>query len=317
MLTRPTLITGARGFAGGHLLDRLSGEQLIGWHRPGTAVQPASPSIRWHPVDVRVRPMVDAAIAADPPARIYHLAGLSHLGSAWTDVVPHLETSILGTHYLLDAVRRAGLPCRILVVSSAQVYAPSDRPIDETMPLRPETPYGLSKLGQEQLALRSIEEDGLEVVVARPFNHAGPRQEQGFVVSSFARQIAMIEAKLAEPVIHVGNLDTRRDISDVRDVVEAYERLMNAGVVGRAYNVCSGHTARIGDVLDELLRLSRTPVRVEVDQTRLRPRDTPVFAGDPSRIRTELGWTCRRPLSDTLRDTLEGWRAHVAGRTFA
>jgi GDP-4-dehydro-6-deoxy-D-mannose reductase len=313
---RPTLITGAAGFAGGHLIERLADEPLIGWHRPGSPAPAQSPNVSWRAVDIRVGASVADAIAANPPARVYHLAGIPHVGSAWADVVPSLETNVMGTHHLLEAVRRAGLPCRVLVVSSAMVYAPSASPIDETMPLRPTMPYGLSKLAQEQLALRAHDEDALEVIVARPFNHVGPRQDPGFAVSSFARQIAMIEARRAEPVIRVGNLDTRRDITDVRDVADAYARLMEAGVTGRAYNICSGHAVRIGDILEKLRGLSTASVRVEIDPTLLRPADPPVFVGNGSRIREEVGWVRRRSLDETLRDTLDAWRREFAD-TFA
>ena len=317
MLDRPTLVTGARGFAGGHLLERLSGERIVAWYRPGQAVPSDSGTLRWRPVDIRVRQMVDEAIVADGPARIYHLAGLPHVGAAWSDVVPALETNVLGTHRLLDAVRRSAVPCRILIISSAQVYAPGPDLIDETAAVRPATPYGVSKLAQEQLALRSIDEDHLEIIVARPFNHVGPRQDPNFAVSGFARQIAAIEAGLAEPTIRVGNLDTFRDITDVRDVVGAYERLMTAGAAGRLYNICSGRAVRIGDVLEELLSLSREHIGIEVDASLLRPNDPAMFVGDATRIRTELGWTPQHSLSETLHDTLKAWRRQVAAQPFA
>jgi GDP-4-dehydro-6-deoxy-D-mannose reductase len=175
----------------------------------------------------------------------------------------------------------------------------------------PANPYGLSKLAADDLALRAAAEDGLDVIVARPFNHAGPRQSAEYVVSSFARQIARIEAGLAPPVIHVGNLDARRDLTDVRDVVAAYERMMDAAPIGRPYNICSGRAWRIADLLDELRQLSAVQVRIEVDEQRLRPADIPVIQGDATRIRTELGWTPRIKVEETLHDTLVWWREQV------
>ncbi len=245
------------------------------------------------------------------PSQIFHVAGASLVASSWTSAVPHLRTNVLGTHHVIDALRRSGRACRLLVVSSSQVYQASDDPIDENVPLVPATPYGLSKLAQDRLAHRAWEEDGLDVVIARPFNHAGPRQTADFVVSNFARQIARIEEGLMAPELRVGNLDARRDMTDVRDVVEAYDLVMAGAPAGRPYNICSGRAWKVGDLLDELLHTARVPVRVVVDDTRLRPIDVPVVQGDASRIRSELGWTPRIRVEQMLSDTLEWWRAEA------
>jgi len=307
-----TLVTGAGGFAGGHLLDRLIGQHVIAWHRPGSPIPPASSDVTWRPVDVDDAAAVMEAIVQDRPSKVFHLAGATHAGHAWMNVVPYLETNVLGTHHLLEALRRLDSRTRILVVSSALVYQTGPNKIDESAPLQPETPYGMSKLAQEQLALEAMKADGLEILIVRSFNHVGPRQGASFAVSSFARQIAMIEAGRAAPVIRVGNLEASRDITDVRDVVDAYERVMNDGAVGRPYNVCSGRAVRMRDVLDELRGLSRVAVSVEVDTTLLRPTDPAVFIGNGSRILDELGWRPRRPLSETLVEMLEDWRARIA-----
>jgi GDP-4-dehydro-6-deoxy-D-mannose reductase len=309
------LVTGAAGFAGSHLLDRLigSGAPIVGWYRPDMP-PPARADVQWRGVELTDRASVAAAIAEDTPAQIYHLAGAPSVETSWTNAVPHLRINALGTHHLLEAVRIAGLPCRVLVVTSAQVYETREQALDEDSRLRPSTPYGLTKLAQDELA-RQAAAEGIDAIVARPFNHVGPRQTAGFAIASFARQVARIEAGLDASVMRVGNLEPRRDLSDVRDVADAYVRLMAKGVSGRAYNVCAGTAHRIGDVLDTLLRLATVSVTRETDAARLRPNDVPVVLGDATRIRSEIGWSPRIPFETTLRDTLDWWRAEVrAGR---
>jgi GDP-4-dehydro-6-deoxy-D-mannose reductase len=306
------VITGATGFAGRHLVRRLGqGIRLIGWHRPGG--QPPDPSmpITWREVDMLDGAAVASAVNRDRPSQIYHLAGAPHVGASWQNAVLPLRVNVMGTHQLLDAVRRARRPCRVLVVSSSQVYHPADEPLDEQARLVPVSPYGASKLAADELARRAVVEDKLEVVIARPFNHAGPGQSSAYVVSSFAWQIARIEAGLAPPEIQVGNTETRRDLTDVRDIVDAYVRLMAGGRAGVPYNVCSGRAWRVGDLLDELLHQSTVKVRVQVDPARLRPHDSAVFQGDATRLRTELGWTPSIRLEQTLGDTLEWWRKEI------
>jgi GDP-4-dehydro-6-deoxy-D-mannose reductase len=316
MTVGTTLVTGATGFAGGHLLDSLTDHApVVAWYRPEGHPPDPNRHLDWRAVDLLDPAAVADSIEDTMPAVIYHLAGAPQVDTSWASVVPHLRTNMLGTHHLLEAVKQLGRPCRVLVVSSAQIYQVSDEPLDESAPLIPPSPYGLSKLAQDQLALRACQDEGLDVVIARPFNHAGPRQRAAFAVSSFARQIARIEAELAPPVLAVGNLDTRRDLTDVRDVVDAYRVMMATAAAGRPYNICSGRAWKIGDLLEELLHFSRVRIAVTVDEQRLRPSDVPVVQGDASRIRAELGWEPRIPVEQTLSDTLEWWRNEtLAGR---
>jgi GDP-4-dehydro-6-deoxy-D-mannose reductase len=310
--TGPTLVTGATGFVGSHLLDRLADEAaVVAWHRPDGREPDATRHVDWRAVNLLNADDVRAALEDVMPSRIFHIAGAADVGSSWKNVVPHLQTNVLGTHHVLEAVRLASWVCRVLVVSSAHVYHHGDEPIDESAPLLPDTPYGLSKLAQDQLALRAVTEDDLDVVIARPFNHVGPRQRPDFAVSSFARQIALIEAGRAPATIRVGNLDARRDITDVRDVVEAYHLLMQAAPAGRPYNISSGRAWKIRDLLEELRQMSQVPVTIEIDETRLRPNDMPVVQGDATRIRAELGWMPRIPVEQTLADTLGWWREQI------
>src|SRR5262249_33306088 len=205
-------------------------------------------------------------------------------------------------------LRRAGLTCRVLVTGSALVYRQSGEAISEDSPIGPFSPYGVSKLAQEMLAARA---DMCSMIITRPFNHAGPGQSATFATSSFARQVAEIEAGLREPVVTVGNLEARRDITDVRDVVRAYVLLMERGQPGRPYNVCRGQAYRIGDLLDILVGLSGAPIDVRIDPARVRPLDNPLLLGDGSRIAAEAGWRPTIPIQQTLRDLLEYWRGRL------
>jgi GDP-4-dehydro-6-deoxy-D-mannose reductase len=199
----------------------------------------------------------------------------------------------------------------VLVTGSATVYAPSATPLREDDPLAPASPYAVSKLAQEQLAARGWTEDGIDVILTRPFNHTGPRQRPAFAAPGFARQIALIERGAIDPLIKVGNLDTARDLTDVRDVVRAYALLMERGTPGTVYNVASGIARSMRAVLDALVTRSRVPVRISVDPERLRPRDTPVIVGDASRLRTATGWAPAIAFDRMLDDLLEYWRAAV------
>jgi len=308
-----TVVTGGAGFVGRYLIARLAGQgPLVGWHRPASRPPDDGLPLTWTPVDITDRAAVAAAIDAHRPARIFHLAGVANVGESWQTSGHHLRANALGTHHLLDAIRVAARPCRLLVVSSALIYRPSDRPLDEDAAFGPLSPYGFSKLAQDQLAIRAAHEGHLDVVVARPFNQIGPRQAAAFALSSFARQIARIEAGLEPAELSVGNLEARRDIIDVRDVVTAFERLMTRGVAGRAYNICSGRAWRIGDLLDVLLGSSTQRIRVTVDRGRLRPTDAPLLQGSAERVRQEVGWTPTIPVEQSLRDMLSWWREAVA-----
>jgi GDP-4-dehydro-6-deoxy-D-mannose reductase len=289
------LVTGAAGFVGSHLMDRLPG--AVGWSR--------------HDVDLLNRNALRAGIQALKPSVVYHCAGAPHVAHSWSDTTRPLANNVLATHYLLDALRRVGRPCRVLVPGSAYVYRGSDAPVSETADIAPANPYALSKLAQEQLGVRSVEEDGIEVIVTRSFNHTGPRQVPSFAAPAFARQLACIEAGLEPPIIYVGNLDTRRDVTDVRDTVRAYELLVQRGRPAIAYNVCSGVGRSIGELLDGLRSRVPVPVSIELDPARLRPNDTPSLVGDPSRLHADTGWVPEISFDTMLDDLVEYWRESV------
>jgi GDP-4-dehydro-6-deoxy-D-mannose reductase len=306
------LVTGATGFAGSHLVEDLlrTTPAVAAWSNPrGAAVVDHDPRVHWQAVSLLDRRAVFSAIDALKPSVVYHCAGAADVGTSWDDPVKPLQVNALGTHYLLDAVKEASLGCPVLVPGSALVYRPSLEAISEESPIGPSSPYGFSKLAQEMIGAQS---SWCPVFLARPFNHAGPRQSTAYVTSSFARQIAGIEAGLVPAVVNVGNLDARRDITDVRDTVRGYRLLVEKGKSGRPYNVCSGRAYRIGDLLELLLKLSSTSIRIAVDPSRMRPSDNPVVAGNPARMANDVGWHASIPIEQTLEDLLDYWRLKVA-----
>ena len=303
-------MTGAAGFAGSHLLDRLlqSHERVLAWSNPASGREHHAPGVQWEAVDLVDLASIERALSASRPSVIFHCAGIAQVAESWSQADLALRVNAFGTYLLLEAVRRCGLESPVLVVGSALVYRPSTSALDEDDPLGPRDPYGISKLAQELVAMRAA----TPVLIARPFNHAGPRQPSSFVTSSFARQIAEIEAGLAEPVLRVGNLDAQRDVTDVRDIVRGYEVLVARGRQRVPYNLCSGQAYRVGDLLDLLLEMSRVEVRVEHDPSRLRPSDNPLVQGDASRITADTGWRAEITIEQTLSDLLDWWRAQVA-----
>ena len=306
-MSNVVLVTGAGGFAGSHLVEHLRASPK---QRRGEGGSSSDRVVAWtrQIVDLLDRDRVRAAIRELRPAQIYHCAGVPHVAESWRDTAQPLEGNVLATEHLFDALRSEGIRCRILVPGSATVYAPSSEPISETDPIAPASPYAISKLAQEQLALRAIQEDGLDVVLTRSFNHTGPRQTPAFVAPSMARQIALIERGQLEPVIKVGNLDAQRDVTDVRDVARAYAALMQSGKTGVVYNVASGLARSIRSILEALVSRSKMPVRIEVDHTRMRPNDVPVVVGNHSRLTESTEWHPQVSFDQMLDDLLSYWR---------
>ena len=303
------LVTGGGGFAGSHLIEHLTRQTpIVAWTRsnpPDTVAALAT----WNRVDLLDRDRVRHEIARLQPRRIFHCAGASHVGASFHNTAEPLRNNVLATHYVLDAARRAGEACRVLITGSATVYAASSSPLREDDDVRPTSPYGFSKLAQEQVGLDVLADDRLEVIVTRSFNHTGPRQRASFAAPGFAQQIALIERGTAEPVIRVGNVDTIRDLTDVRDTVRAYALLMERGTPGTVYNVASGIGHSIRALLDAIISRSRIPVDIVIDSERLRPQDTPVLVGDASRLRGATGWKPAIPFDRMIDDLLVYWRS--------
>lgn len=309
-MTAIPLITGATGFAGGHLLRSLvdEGQRVHAWAHPSGRPAEQRSGVEWRAVDLLNRAAVGEALRQAAPSVIYHCAGIADVHGSWDARARALRINAIGTHHLLEAARESGFDCRVLVTGSALVYRPSMEPLTETSPIGPATPYGVSKLAQEMVARGSP----LPVLVTRSFNHAGPGQDPSYVTSAFARQLADIEAGRADPVLRVGNLDSIRDITDVRDVARAYRLLIDRGVPHEPYNVCSGQGYRVGDLLDRLVSLARVRVRIERDPERLRPSDTPVVVGSHDRLTRDTGWEPEIPIDRTLADLMTYWRLAAA-----
>jgi len=307
-MSRLILVTGASGFAGSHLLDLFAadGVAIVAWHRPGGTPPRPVAGARWEGVDLLDRAAVRAAVERLPPTDVYHCAGAAHVGRSWGSSEPTFAVNVRGTHHVIEALRDAGVDARVLIPSSAMVYAASSAAIREDHPLLPASPYALSKLAQEMVGRNNP--GGPQVSIARAFNHFGPRQDPWFVASGFARRIADIEAGRWEPEIAVGNLDARRDLTDVRDTVRAYRQILERGAPGTTYNVCSGRAIAIRELLDMLLARARVPITVKPDPARYRPNDPPLILGDPARIREDLGWSPSIAIERTLDDLLESWR---------
>jgi GDP-4-dehydro-6-deoxy-D-mannose reductase len=317
------LVTGAHGFVGGHLLDLLRAEhpqaEVYALVRPrGGAPGPRPDGAAVLEADLDDAAAVAAAVATARPNRVVHLAGQSSVHHSWIDPGSTLRTNVMGLVHLMDGLRAERLRPRVLVVGSADEYgivAEDAVPVKEDAPLRPVSPYAVSKVAQGLLAAEYAKGGGPEVLRTRTFPHTGPGRGEAFAESSFARQIVEAGAGLRPPVLSVGNLDAVRDFTDVRDVVRAYWALLEKGAPGEVYNVCSGRRLRVGDLLRRLIALAGVEVEVRQDPSRFRPSDIPVLVGDPGRLRAATGWEPRIPLDRTLGDLLDDWRTRVSARS--
>ncbi|MFQ6059292.1 MAG: GDP-mannose 4,6-dehydratase [Anaerolineae bacterium] len=248
------------------------------------------------------------------PDRIFHLAAQSYVPASWNAPAETFHVNVIGQIHLFEAVREAGLDPLIHIAGSSEEYGlvyPHEVPMKESNPLRPLSPYAVSKVAQEKLAWQYFKSYGLRTVVTRGFNHTGPRRGEVFSSSTFAKQIARIEAGQQEPVIWVGNLETQRDWTDVRDIVRGYWLALEKGEPGEVYNIGSGVPRTIREMLDALLALSRVNVEMRPDLLRMRPSDVPVLWADCSKFRAQTGWEPQIPFEQTMEDLLNYWRERV------
>ena len=310
------LITGAGGFAGAHLARALAaeGHEITGAVRDTAARGVPGGAAR---MDLTDPASVEETVAKARPDEIYHLAGVSAPSEAAQNPKWAFDVNMGGTLNILAAAARHAPGCATLVVSSSEVYGlvtAGDLPLTERQPLRPVSAYAYTKLAAERVAALYAERSGLRVVTVRPFNHTGPGQDTRFVAPAFARQIALIEAGRAEPVVTTGALDAGRDFLDVRDVARAYVAAMRNGVNGEVYNICSGKPVTPREILDALLALSTVRgIACKVDPARSRPSDNPSVFGDATALTARSGWLPEIPLERTLRDLLVHERALTQG----
>ena len=312
------LITGIGGFAGSHLADYLLAK--TDWQLVGCVLNECDT-----PAHLQDRVSCQAVDLCDPDAArrlleqvapdiIFHLAALATVGDSWRNPWPILYNNIRSQLNLLQALVDLGARPRMMVVGSNEEYGlvkAEELPLTEESPLRPNSPYGVSKVAQDMLGLQYYLSHQLPVIRVRPFNHIGPRQAPGFVAPDFARQIAQAEVGQRPPCMAVGNLEAQRDFTDVRDTVRAYYLAVTHGVPGQVYNIGSGESHSIAELLEVLLRYSRIQIKVEADPTRLRPSDVPIVRCDATKFRALTGWQPQIRFETSLRDVLDDWRGRV------
>lgn len=312
------LVTGATGFVGGWMIERLLAQP--GWRPFGIGRKAHWPSELGHLAQVPLASVdwdhpatVAAQLAIHQPDAVIHLAGYASAGKSFKEPDAAWWGNFTVTGSLFKAIELSGLKPRVLHVGTGLVYAPpeGDSLLAEDSPLGPASPYAASKLAADFLAQREGKRLGLQVVVARPLNHIGPRQDPQFALASFARQIARMEKGLQEPVLETGNLAPARDLSDVRDIADAYALLLARGIPGRVYILGSGRALRMADALNHLLAHARVKVRLATRQDLLRPGEPEVFRADTALLRADTGWNPGRDLDETLRDLLEWCRQAI------
>jgi GDP-4-dehydro-6-deoxy-D-mannose reductase len=315
------LITGITGFAGSHLAEyllSLGDVEVHGirrWRSPLENIEGILDRVTLHDTELRDTHAVRQLVSRIRPTRIYHLAAQSFVPTSWHSPGDTLMNNISAELNLFEAAVKEKIEdVRVQCAGSSEEYGlvyPEETPIKETNPLRPLSPYAVSKVAQDYLAYQYHQSYGLHTIRTRGFNHTGPRRGDVFVTSNFAKQVAEIEAGKREPVMMVGNLEARRDFTDVRDTVRAYHISLEKCTPGEVYNICSGRAWSIREMLDLLLDMASIKVEVRQDPARMRPSDVELLIGDNTRLREATGWEPTIPFEQTMRDLLDYWRARV------
>jgi len=317
------LVTGITGFVGSHLADYILENHpdvdLFGiyrWRSRTENIEHSQNKFRNMECDLRDAASVRAVLEEIRPDRIFHLAAQSFVPSSWQAPSESLETNIIGQVNIFEAVRTLGLDPWIQLACSSEEYGmvyDNEVPIKETNPLRPLSPYAVSKVGQDYLGYQYFMSYGMKIIRTRGFNHTGPRRGDVFVCSDFAKQIVEIERGHKKPFLSVGNLDAKRDFTDVRDMVRAYWVALDGGCKpGDVYNICSGQCWTIKDVLNKLLLQSEVKINIKQDEKRLRPSDVPILLGDYSKFNAATNWNPEIPFEKTLSDILSYWRQRIS-----
>lgn len=314
------LITGISGFAGSHLADLFLAQGkhevfgTIKWRSNRDNIRHIEDKIHLVNCDIKDPYAVRSALEASRPDQIFHLAAQSYVPFSWVAPLETIETNIAGELNLFERVRELKLDPMIHIAGSSEEYGlvyPHEIPITEENPLRPLSPYGVSKIAQDFLGYQYHKSYGLRIVRTRAFNHTGPRRGEVFVTSNFARQLVEIERGQREPVLRVGNLEAVRDFLDVRDVVRAYALALEKGTPGEVYNIASGKGIAIRELLDRLIRLTDGAIKVEQDPDRLRPSDVMLLTGSAEKFRKATGWRPEIPFDQTLKDLIDYWRGAI------
>lgn len=317
------LITGITGFAGSHLADYLLAEHpdvevfgIYRWRSKMDNIEHLKEGqVTLIEADLRDYTSMRRAVEKSQPDYIFHLAAQSFVPSSWIAPNDTFSINAQGQINLFEAVRELKLDPAIQLACSSEQYGlvhPEETPIKETNPLRPLSPYAVSKVAQDYLGYQYFQSYGIRAIRTRGFNHTGPRRGHVFVTSNFCRQVAAIEAGRQEPVIRVGNLDAIRDFTDVRDMVRAYWLAVTKAKPGEVYNIATGNGIHIRDLLQMILDRSKVEVKIEVDPDRLRPSDVEILIGDSSKFRADTGWEPQVPFEKTLNDLLDYWRDQFA-----
>ncbi|MDT8975236.1 GDP-mannose 4,6-dehydratase [Paenibacillus sp. chi10] len=313
------LVTGISGFVGSHMAEFLLDKnvEVIGTIRNRSRLEHIRhilPDIHLAECELRDAFSVETLITNEKPDLIFHLAAQSFVPTSWNSPADTIYNNVAGQLNIFEAVRRINLDCKIQIACSSEEYGhvePHETPIREENPLRPLSPYAVSKAAQDYLGYQYHKSYGLHVIRTRTFNHTGPRRGEQFVTSNFAKQIAEIEKGVRPPTVHVGNLEAKRDFTDVRDIVRAYWLALERAEAGDCYNIASGSCVTIREMLDMLLAKSDITIDIVPDPSRMRPSDVEILLGDHSKFTEHTGWKPEIPLDHTLKDLLNYWRERV------
>lgn len=319
---KKVIITGVTGFAGSHLTEYIINNKLAELH--GTYrgkstdlsnINHVKDKLNLVKCDITDYFVVKQTIKEIDPDYIFHLAAQSFVPESWKSPKETLETNIMGTLNIFEAIREVNPEIKVQIASSSETYGlvyENETPIKETNPFRPLSPYGVSKAAMDLLGYQYHQSYGLKIIMTRAFNHTGPRRGDVFVASNWSKQIAEIEKGTQKPVLMVGSLTSKRDFTDVRDIVRAYWLAVEKCEPGEAYNICSGKTHTMQSILDKLLSFTDKKITIKEDPKRLRPSDVKVLLGDHGKFTKQTGWEPEIPLDKTLKDLLDYWRKKLA-----